>query len=57
MEQLGDTIAIIPAGKLQTRNDDVEHAFRQNSDFYFLTGFSEPDSIAVFDPAHSSDRR
>jgi Xaa-Pro aminopeptidase len=56
MEQLGDAIAIIPAGKLQTRNDDVEHAFRQNSDFYFLTGFSEPDSIAVFDPAHSSDR-
>ncbi|MCL1600489.1 MAG: aminopeptidase P N-terminal domain-containing protein [Actinomycetia bacterium] len=56
MEQLGDTIAIIPAGKLQTRNDDVEHAFRQNSDFFFLTGFSEPDSIAVFDPAHSTQR-
>jgi len=53
MDQLGDTIAIIPAGKLQTRNDDVEHAFRQNSDFFFLTGFSEPDSIAVFDPSHS----
>lgn len=54
MEQLGDTIAIIPAGKMQTRNDDVEHAFRQNSDFFFLTGFSEPDSIAVFDPAHNT---
>jgi Xaa-Pro aminopeptidase len=53
MEQLGDTIAIIPAGKTQTRNGDVEHAFRQNSDFYFLTGFSEPDSIAVFDPTHT----
>jgi len=55
MEQLGDTIAIIPAGRLQTRNDDVEHAFRQNSDFFFLTGFSEPDSIAVFDPSHSTE--
>ncbi len=56
MDQLGDTIAIIPAGKLQTRNDDVEHSFRQNSDFFFLTGFSEPDSIAVFDPSHSTER-
>jgi len=56
MEQLGDTIAIIPAGKLQVRNDDVDHAFRQNSDFFFLTGFAEPDSIAVFDPAHESDQ-
>lgn len=56
MEQIGDTIAIIPAGRLQTRNDDVEHAFRQDSDFYFLTGFSEPDSIAVFDPSHATER-
>lgn len=56
MEELGDTIAVIPAGKLQTRNDDVEHAFRQNSDFFFLTGFSEPDSVAVFDPAHPTER-
>ncbi len=56
MEQLGDTIAIIPAGRMQTRNDDVEHAFRQNSDFFFLTGFPEPDSIAVFDPAHESEQ-
>jgi Xaa-Pro aminopeptidase len=56
MDQLGDTIAIIPAGKMQTRNDDVEHAFRQNSDFFFLTGFTEPDSIAVLDPAHGSEQ-
>jgi Xaa-Pro aminopeptidase len=56
MEQLGDTIAVIPAGKLQTRNDDVEHAFRQNSDFFFLTGFSEPQSIAVFDPSHDTEQ-
>ncbi len=55
MEELGDTIAVIPAGKMQIRNDDVEHAFRQNSDFFFLTGFSEPDSIAVFDPAHDTE--
>ena len=56
MDKLGDTIAIIPAGQEQIRNDDVEHAFRQNSDFFFLTGFSEPEAIAVFDPGHDTEQ-
>lgn len=56
MDNLGDAIAIIPAGREQIRNDDVEHAFRQNSDFFFLTGFAEPDSIAVFDPGHDTEQ-
>ena len=56
MDKLGDAIAIIPAGREQIRNDDVEHAFRQNSNFFFLTGFGEPDSIAVFDPADDTER-
>jgi Xaa-Pro aminopeptidase len=56
MDELGDAIAIIPAGQEQIRNDDVEHAFRQSSDFFFLTGFAEPDSIAVFDPAHDTEQ-
>ncbi len=55
LDQLGDTIAVIPAGQEQIRNDDVEHAFRQNSDFFFLTGFPEPDAIAVFDPGHDTE--
>jgi len=55
LERLGDTIAIIPAGNEQVRNDDVDHAFRQDSDFFFLTGFAEPDAIAVFDPADQSE--
>jgi Xaa-Pro aminopeptidase len=29
------------------RNNDVEHEWRQHSDFHFLTGFDEPDSVAV----------
>ncbi len=56
MSRLGDTIAIIPAGKEQVRNDDVDHAFRQNSDFFFLTGFHEPDAVAVFDPSHTTEQ-
>lgn len=55
LERLGDTIAIIPAGNEQVRNDDVDHAFRQDSDFFFLTGFTEPDAVAVFDPADQDE--
>jgi Xaa-Pro aminopeptidase len=49
LERLGQTIAVIPAGREQTRNDDVPHPFRQDSDFHFLTGFAEPDAVAVLD--------
>lgn len=45
-------IAVVPAAKEVTRNDDVAYEFRQSSDFFFLTGFDEPDAIALFDPAH-----
>ena len=53
LDRLGDTIAIVAAATLQTRNDDVDHSFRQDSDFFFLTGFPEPDAVAVFDPVSS----
>ncbi|MDK1019543.1 MAG: aminopeptidase P N-terminal domain-containing protein [Actinomycetota bacterium] len=56
MERLGDTIAIVPAGRHQARNGDVAHAFRQNSDFFFLTGFPEPESVAIFDPSHPTEQ-
>ncbi len=55
MGHLGDGVAIIPAGAEQVRNDDVTHAFRQDSDFFFLTGFPEPDAVAVFDPSHDTE--
>jgi Xaa-Pro aminopeptidase len=48
-----NSIAILPAAPAQTRNRDVEHPFRQDSDFQYLTGFSEPDAIAVIIPGRS----
>ncbi|MEX1344787.1 MAG: aminopeptidase P N-terminal domain-containing protein [Candidatus Limnocylindrales bacterium] len=51
LSQLGQTVAIVAAGHEQVRNHDVMHPFRQDSDFYFLTGFSEPDAVAVLDAA------
>ena len=43
-------IAIIAAASSTVRNNDVEHPYRQDSDFYYLTGFAEPDAVAVFIP-------
>ncbi len=45
-----DAIAIIPAAPVRHRNSDVEYAYRQDSDFYYLTGFAEPDAVAVLIP-------
>ncbi|HZF16592.1 MAG TPA: aminopeptidase P N-terminal domain-containing protein [Steroidobacteraceae bacterium] len=43
-------IAILPAAPVRLRNNDVEYAYRQDSDFYYLTGFSEPEAVAVLIP-------
>jgi Xaa-Pro aminopeptidase len=53
---IGDGIAVIPAGVEQVRNDDVHHEFRQDSAFHFLTGFHEPDAVALLDPSHPTER-
>jgi Xaa-Pro aminopeptidase len=55
-EAIGDGLAIVPAATETVRNNDVHHAFRQGSDFFFLTGFDEPDAVAVFNPSHAKER-
>ncbi len=51
MRMMGkDTIAIIPTASELLRNRDVEFPFRADSDFYYLTGFHEPDAVAVLIP-------
>ena len=45
-----DSIAILPAPLVRHRNSDVEHPYRQDSDFHYLTGFGEPESVAVLVP-------
>ena len=35
---------------MRLRNNDVEYAYRPDSDFFYLTGFAEPDSVAVLVP-------
>lgn len=46
-----NSVAIVPAAREVTRSHDTEYRFRQDSDFYYLTGFKEPDAIAVIAPS------
>ncbi|WP_029935221.1 Xaa-Pro aminopeptidase [Thiomicrospira pelophila] len=41
------SVALIHSGEEQIRNRDVEYPFRADSDFIYLTGFTEPDSVLV----------
>jgi Xaa-Pro aminopeptidase len=43
-------IAVIPSAQLQTRSRDTEFPFRQDSDFFYLTGFNEPNAMLVLAP-------
>ncbi len=47
-------IAILPAAQVRMRSRDVEHRYRQDSDFYYLTGFAEPEAVAVLAPGRSN---
>lgn len=46
-------IAILPAAPVRKRSRDVEYRYRQDSDFYYLTGFAEPESVAVLVPGRA----
>jgi len=51
MEDMGEgSIAILPAAPVRARNRDVEYPYRQDSDFYYLSGYEEPDAVAVLVP-------
>jgi len=52
IERLGGAPAVIPSARIVTRSADTEFAFRQDSDFFYLTGFDEPDAVLVIAPAH-----
>jgi len=43
-----DAVVIVSSNSEQKRNSDVNYPFRPDSSFWYLTGFTEPDAIAVF---------
>ena len=51
MDLMGnESVAIVPTATVCIRNRDVEFPFRPDSDFYYLTGYAEPDAVAVLIP-------
>ncbi len=49
-----DSVAIIVGNKEQVRNLNIGYPFRQDNDFFYLTGFNEPDCVCVIRPAHDT---
>jgi len=48
-----DSVAIIASAHEATRSNDTHYRYRQDSDFYYLTGFDEPEAIAIISPARA----
>lgn len=49
-------VMLVPAARVFVRNNDVEHPYRPDSDFFYLTGFEEPECVALLTTAHPQHR-
>ncbi len=51
MEMAGDdAILVLPAASEKVRSLDTHYPYRQDSDFWYLSGFPEPDAVLVLVP-------
>ena len=55
IDMMGEgSVAIVPTSPVRQRNRDVEFPYRPDSNFYYLTGFGEPEAVAVLAPGAAS---
>lgn len=52
MSRIGKGVAVFRSAPTAVMHNDVEYVYRQDSDFYYLTGFNESEAVAVFAPNH-----
>jgi len=53
MARLGEHgAALIGANPVRNRSNDTDYGYRPNSDLWYLTGFEEPEAVALFLPGH-----
>ncbi len=50
MQRMDGGIGIFPTAPTAVYSNDVEYRYRPDSDFFYLTGFREPDAVAVLAP-------
>jgi Xaa-Pro aminopeptidase len=56
LQQIGGGVAVLAAAPELVKSRDTEVPYRQNSDFFYLTGFLEPEAVAVLTP-HDPEHR
>lgn len=56
MAKIGNGTAIFRSAPMAVMHNDVEYTYRQDSDFFYLTGFNEPEAVAVLAPHHEEHR-
>ncbi|MDB9372955.1 aminopeptidase P N-terminal domain-containing protein [Nodularia sphaerocarpa] len=56
MAKIGNGTAIFRSAPMAVMHNDVEYTYRQDSDFFYLTGFNEPQAVAVLAPHHAEHR-
>jgi Xaa-Pro aminopeptidase len=56
MEKIGLGTAIFRSAPMAVMHNDVEYNFRQESDFFYLTGFDEPEAVALLAPHHEEHK-
>lgn len=56
MQAIGSAVAIIPSAPIRNRTHDLDYEYRQDSDFFYLTGFKEPEAVLVLVPNHPEHR-
>ncbi len=56
LEALGQSTAIFCSAPMAVMHNDVDYLFRQDSDFFYLTGFDEPNAVAVLSQTHDEHK-
>jgi Xaa-Pro aminopeptidase len=56
MRRMAGGIAIVATAPPAVYSNDVEYRYRPDSDFYYLTGFREPEAVAVIAPGNDAAR-
>ena len=56
LDATGNGVAVLVAAPELVKSRDTEVIYRQNSDFFYLTGFLEPGAVAVLTP-HDAEHR
>lgn len=56
MDMIGQGTAIFCSAPTAVMHNDVDYLYRQDSNFFYLTGFNEPNAVAVLAPSHDKHK-